>query len=53
MGVLSADNFVNPTISEKYIVTESNVSAITGCPAIREIAIDLRSQICYRFIQIA
>jgi hypothetical protein len=41
MGVLDDDRAVKPTMSEKYIVTESNASAMTGSPRINVSATDL------------
>ena len=40
-GVLSDDIRVKPTISEKYIVTHSNDSAVTCLPAINSVVTDL------------
>ena len=46
-GELSSDKAVKPTISEKYTVTSSNISASTDRPFFRCSAIDLKS---YRII---
>lgn len=40
-GVLTADNSVNPTMSLKYIVTQSKLSASTGSPLFSASATDL------------
>jgi len=42
--VLTADKAVNPTISLKYIVTESKLSASTGSPRFSDSATDLEAE---------
>ena len=44
MGVLDADNFVKPTMSEKYMVTSLNDSASIDRPRLRSSATDLKNK---------
>lgn len=44
MGVLSMHRDVNPTISEKYIVTMSKASGSTKCPCLSLFATGLKDQ---------
>lgn len=44
-GVLTAESSVKPTISLKYIVTQSKLSASTGSPRLRASATDLKIHI--------
>ena len=44
IGELADDNFVKPTMSEKYIVTDSYTSASTVFPAINFSATDLHEK---------
>ena len=51
IGVLSDDSDVKPTISEKYIVTQSNISALTVPPRFNSFAMLLKFQYNYQSVE--